>query len=269
MTTALIENEVTAIGYETVVGKNGDLPLLTPMSMIAGKMSVQIAANLLAKQEGGSGILLGGVPGVKKGKVAIIGGGIVGTNAAKIAIGLGADVTILDVNPNRLAELANLFGNNIQTLMSNSFNIAKVVKESDVLVGAVLIPGAKAPTLVTEEMVKTMNPGSVIIDVAVDQGGIIETIDSITTHTNPIYVKHGVSHYAVANMPGAVSRTSTIALTNSTTPYLVSLANNGMEKAFDLDAGFERGLNTYKGNVVNEEVAKAFGRDFVEYRSIV
>lgn len=266
LTDALMEKKVTSIGYETVTGIANDLPLLTPMSMVAGRMSVQIAAQLLTKQEGGSGTLLGGVPGVTKGKVAIIGGGVVGTNAAKIAIGLGADVSVLDVNPTRLSELADLFGNGVQTLMSNKYNIARVVENADVLIGAVLIPGAKAPTLVSEEMIKTMKPGSVIVDVAIDQGGIIETVDRTTTHTDPVYVKHGVLHYAVANMPGAVSRTSTIALTNVTTRYLVALANNGMEKAFELDPGFKNGLNVYKGNVTNREVAKSLGKEFVPYK---
>lgn len=263
---ALKDKGVTAIGYETVVGKNGSLPLLSPMSVVAGKMSVQIAANLLTKQEQGSGTLLGGVPGVQKGKVVIIGGGIVGVNAAKIAIGLGAEVTILDINTDRLTELSNLFGHEIQTLMSNSFNIERAVKDADVLIGAVLIPGAKAPKLVTEEMIKTMKEGSVIVDVAVDQGGIIETVDRTTTHIDPIYIRHGVSHYAVPNMPGAVARTSTIALTNSTTPYIIRLANLGMKKAFELDPGFKKGLNVFDGNITNEEVAKSLDLELVEYK---
>lgn len=266
LTEALLKNKVISIAYETVTDDKGTLPLLTPMSMVAGRMSVQIAANLLTKQNGGSGTLLGGVPGVSKGKVAIIGGGVVGTNAAKIAIGLGADVSILDVNAKRLSELSDLFGNGIQTLMSNSFNIQKVVKHADVLIGAVLIPGAKAPTLVTEDMIATMKDGSIIIDVAVDQGGIVETIDRTTTHTNPVYIKHGVLHYAVPNMPGSVSRTSTIALTNVTTPFLVELANKGYEQLFAEDEHFRNGLNTFDGYVTNRAVAESLGKEYREYK---
>jgi alanine dehydrogenase len=214
---ALKEQGVIAVAYETVA-VNGTLPLLTPMSEVAGRMAAQIGAQFLQKTNGGQGILLAGVPGVDRGKVTIIGGGIVGTNAAKMAIGLGADVTIIDLSAERLRQLDDIFGNQIKTLISNPFNIAKAVAEADLLVGAVLIPGAKAPKLVTEEMVKTMKPGSVIVDVAIDQGGIVETIDHITTHDKPIYEKQGVVHYAVANMPGAVPRTSTFALTNVTLP---------------------------------------------------
>ena len=227
---ALKEKGVIAIAYETVA-VNRTLPLLTPMSEVAGRMAAQIGAQFLQKNNGGKGILLAGVPGVNRGKVTIIGGGIVGTNAAKMAIGLGADVTIIDLSADRLRQLDDIFGNQIKTLMSNPFNIAEAVAEADLLIGAVLIPGAKAPKLVTEEMVKTMKPGSVIVDVAIDQGGIVETIDHITTHDNPTYVKHGVVHYAVANMPGAVPRTSTIALTNVTVPYALQIANKGVLKA--------------------------------------
>lgn len=266
LTDALLENKVIGIGYETVTDNKGTLPLLTPMSMVAGRMSVQIAANLLTKQNGGSGTLLGGVPGVQKGKVAIIGGGVVGTNAAKIAIGMGADVSILDVNAQRLSELSDLYGNGVQTLMSNAFNIEKVVKHADVLIGAVLIPGAKAPTLVTEEMIASMKDGSVIVDVAIDQGGIVETIDRTTTHTDPYYVKHGVLHYSVPNMPGAVSRTSTIALTNVTTPFLVKLANKGYKEAFDSDEHFKNGLNTFDGYVTNKAVAESLDKEYKEFK---
>lgn len=264
----LIKNKVTAIGYETVKNKAGKLPLLMPMSEVAGRMSVQIAANLLEKQNGGSGILLGGVPGVSKGKVTIIGGGVVGTNAARIAIGLGAQVTVLNRSAQKLVDLDGLFGHRIQTLISNSYNIAKAVKNADIVIGAVLVPGAKAPKLVTEEMVKTMSPGSVIVDVAIDQGGIFETADKTTTHENPTYIKHGVIHYAVPNIPGAVSRTSTIALTNVTLPYVVDLVEKGLEKAFKEDLGFKEGLNTYKGHITNEAVADSLGLEYKNYDEI-
>ncbi len=231
LTKALVEQKVVGIAYETVQLANGSLPLLTPMSEVAGRMSVQVGAQFLEKPHGGKGILLGGVPGVRRGKVTIIGGGTAGTNAAKIAVGLGADVTILDINAERLRELDDLFGDQVTTLMSNSYHIAECVRESDLVVGAVLIPGAKAPKLVTEEMVRSMTPGSVLVDVAIDQGGIFETTDRVTTHDDPTYVKHGVVHYAVANMPGAVPRTSTFALTNVTIPYALQIANKGYRAA--------------------------------------
>ncbi len=223
---ALKDKGVTAIAYETV-SEGRTLPLLTPMSEVAGRMAAQIGAQFLEKPKGGKGILLAGVPGVSRGKVTIIGGGVVGTNAAKMAVGLGADVTIIDLNADRLRQLDDIFGHQIKTLISNPVNIADAVAEADLLICAVLIPGAKAPTLVTEEMVKQMKPGSVIVDVAIDQGGIVETVDHITTHDQPTYEKHGVVHYAVANMPGAVPRTSTIALTNVTVPYALQIANKG------------------------------------------
>ncbi|MFZ5591051.1 MAG: alanine dehydrogenase, partial [Bacillota bacterium] len=231
LTRALLDKKVVGIAYETIQLPNGSLPLLTPMSEVAGRMAVQIGAQFLEKHNGGLGILLGGVPGVPPAKVTIIGGGVVGTNAAKIALGMGADVTILDLNANRLRYLDDIFGSRIKTLMSNSYNIAAAVKEADLLIGAVLIPGARAPKLVTEEMVKQMKPGSVIVDVAIDQGGSIETVDRVTTHAEPTYIKHGVVHYSVANMPGAVARTSTFALTNVTLPYALKLANKGYRAA--------------------------------------
>ncbi|OAH57887.1 alanine dehydrogenase [Domibacillus aminovorans] len=258
LTKALVENKVTAIAYETV-SVNRTLPLLSPMSEVAGRMAAQIGAQFLEKQEGGKGILLGGVPGVKKGKVAVIGGGMVGMNAAKIAVGLGADVTIIDLSADRLRQLEDVFGSSIQTLMSNPFNIAEAVRESDLVIGAVLIPGAKAPKLVTEEMVKSMSDGSVIVDVAVDQGGIFETVDRITTHDNPTYIKHGVVHYAVANMPGAVPRTSTVALTNVTIPYALQIADKGFEKAAAENAALKCGINTLKGFVTHKAVAHDLG----------
>lgn len=264
LTQALMKVGVTAIGYETMVGKNGTLPLLTPMSQIAGRMAAQVGAEFLESVNQGKGILLGGVPGVQKGKVTIIGGGVSGTNAAKIAIGLGAEVTILDVNPKRLEELDDLFENKINTLMSNEFNIAKAVKEADLVIGAVLIPGSKAPTLVTEEMVKQMEKGSVIVDIAVDQGGIIETASEVTTHDDPVYVKHGVVHYAVANMPGAVPKTATLALTNVTIPYAVEIANKGLIKAAKENSTIYTGINVMDGKLTKKEVAKSLDLPYTE-----
>ncbi|MMZ49633.1 Alanine dehydrogenase [compost metagenome] len=259
LTKTLIDSEVTAIAYETIQLDNGALPLLTPMSEVAGRMSVQIGAQFLEKSKGGKGVLLGGVPGVAPGEVVIVGGGIVGANAAKMAIGLGANVTLLDINPARLRQLDDQFQGRLQTLMSNNYNIAEAVKKADLLVGAVLIPGARAPRLVTEEMVKTMQPGSVIVDVAIDQGGSIETIDRITTHSNPTYEKHGVLHYAVANMPGAVARTSTIALTNVTTPYGLQIANKGPKQAALDNKPLAKGINVMDGKVTYKAVADAHG----------
>ncbi|MCM3725548.1 alanine dehydrogenase [Neobacillus cucumis] len=259
---ALKDKGVLAIAYETV-SVNRTLPLLTPMSEVAGRMSAQIGAQFLQKNNGGQGILLAGVPGVNRGKVTILGGGIVGTNAAKMAIGLGADVTIIDLSADRLRQLDDIFGNQVKTLISNPFNIAEAVAEADLFIGAVLIPGAKAPKLVTEEMVKTMKPGSVIVDVAIDQGGIVETIDHVTTHDNPIFVKHGVVHYSVANMPGAVPRTSTIALTNVTVPYALQIANKGVVKAISENAALKLGVNVANGDITYEAVAKDLGFKYV------
>ena len=259
---ALKENGVLAIAYETV-SVNRTLPLLTPMSEVAGRMASQIGAQFLEKNNGGKGILLSGVPGVKRGKVAVIGGGMVGTNAAKVAIGLGADVTILDLSPDRLRQLDDIFGNQLTTLISNPFNVAEAVKDADLVIGAVLIPGAKAPKLVTEEMVKSMSPGSVIVDVAIDQGGIFETVDHITTHDNPTYVKHGVVHYAVANMPGAVPQTSTTALTNVTVPYALQIANKGAVKAILENDALAKGVNVANGEITFEAVATDLGYNYV------
>lgn len=252
---ALKDSGVIAIAYETV-SVNRTLPLLTPMSEVAGRMSAQIGAQFLQKFNGGKGILLAGVPGVSRGKVTIIGGGIVGTNAAKMAIGLGADVTIIDLSADRLRYLDDVFGNQIKTLISNPFNIAEAVKEADLVIGAVLIPGAKAPKLVTEEMVKTMKPGSVIVDVAIDQGGSVETIDHVTTHDNPTFEKHGVVHYSVANMPGAVPRTSTMALTNATVPYALQIANKGVARAISDNPALKLGVNVTNGEITYEAVAR-------------
>ncbi|OEF95555.1 alanine dehydrogenase [Vulcanibacillus modesticaldus] len=263
LTKALMDNEVVAIAYETVQLDNRSLPLLTPMSEVAGRMSIQIGAQFLEKPKGGKGVLLGGVPGVPPAEVVIIGGGIVGTNAAKMALGLGANVSIIDLNPDRLRYLDDIFHGSVNTIMSNSYNIAQAVKKADLVVGAVLIPGARAPKLVTEEMVMTMSPGSVIVDVAIDQGGSIETIDRVTTHSDPTYVKHGVVHYAVANMPGAVARTSTFALTNVTIPYALEIANKGYEIAIKENRALAKGVNVINGHVTYEAVAKSLDLPYV------
>ncbi|QPC47222.1 alanine dehydrogenase [Mangrovibacillus cuniculi] len=263
LTKALIEKKVIGIAYETVQVGNA-LPLLTPMSEVAGRMSTQIGAQFLEKIHGGKGILLGGVPGVQRGKVTIIGGGVAGTNAAKMAVGLGADVTILDLSPDRLRQLDDLFGKDVTTLMSNPLNIEQAVKQSDLVIGAVLIPGAKAPKLVTEDLIKQMTPGSVVVDIAIDQGGIFATTDKITTHDDPTYVKHGVVHYAVANMPGAVPRTSTIALTNVTVPYAVQIASKGYVEALRSNAALLKGLNTINGYVTYQAVAEAHDLSYAD-----
>jgi alanine dehydrogenase len=269
LTKALIENKVVGIAYETVQLPNGSLPLLTPMSEVAGRMSTQIGAQFLEKVHGGKGILLGGVPGVQRGKVTIIGGGVAGTNAAKMAVGLGAQVTMIDLNPDRLRQLDDIFGSDITTLMSNPLNIAEAVKASDLVIGAVLIPGAKAPKLVSEEMIQSMNPGSVVVDIAIDQGGIFETTDRITTHDNPTYEKHGVVHYAVANMPGAVPRTSTIALTNVTVPYAVQIANKGYKQACLDNEALLKGINTLNGYVTYQAVAEAHNLVYSETKTLL
>lgn len=257
LTKALMEKKVTAIAYETIQLDNGALPLLTPMSEVAGRMSVQIGAQFLEKPHGGKGVLLGGVPGVPAGNVVIIGGGVVGTNAAKMAIGLGANVTLLDVNPERLRQLDDIFAGRLNTVMSNAYNIREAVRKTDLLIGAVLIPGRRAPRLVTEDMVAEMETGSVIVDVAIDQGGSIETIDRVTTHSDPTYEKYGVVHYSVANMPGAVPRTSTIGLTNVTIPYSVQIATLGAEKAIASNRPLAKGVNVMKGQITYEAVAES------------
>lgn len=255
LTEELMKRNVATIAYESVKLPDGCLPLLTPMSEIAGRMSAQIGAFFLQKTMSGSGILLSAVPGVERGTVVIIGGGVAGANAAKIAAGLGAKVKILDVNARRLAQLEEVFGNDVETIMSNPYNIAEAVKSADLLIGAVLLPGRKAPSLVTEEMVKEMKPGSVIVDIAIDQGGIFETTDKTTTHDDPTYVKHGVIHYAVPNMPGAVPRTSTFALTNVTLPYALELANKGFKRAVAENNALAAGVNTLNGALISKEVA--------------
>ncbi|MGE8206321.1 alanine dehydrogenase [Heyndrickxia sp. NPDC080065] len=268
LTDALLKNKVVGIAYETVQLPNRSLPLLTPMSEVAGRMAPQIGAQFLEKNNGGKGILLSGVPGVQRGKVTIIGGGVAGMNAAKMAVGLGAQVTIIDLNPERLRQLDDIFGSEITTLMSNPYNIAEAVKESDLVIGAVLIPGAKAPKLVTEEMIASMNPGSVVVDIAIDQGGIFETSDRITTHDNPTYEKHGVVHYAVANMPGAVPRTSTIALTNVTVPYALQIANKGYNKACIENEQLLKGMNTLNGYVTYQAVAESLNLNYKEAKTL-
>ncbi|WP_036745649.1 alanine dehydrogenase [Paenibacillus sp. UNC451MF] len=269
LTEALLESKVTGIAYETIQLANGSLPLLTPMSEVAGRMSVQVGAQFLEKFYGGRGILLGGVPGVPPADVIILGGGIVGTNAAKMALGLGANVVIIDRSAERLRYLDDVFQGRIRTLMSNPYHIASAVQKADLLIGAVLIPGAKAPKLVTEEMVQQMKPGSVIVDVAVDQGGTISTVDRVTTHSDPVYVKHGVIHYAVANMPGAVPRTSTLALTNVTLSYAAELAGKGLHQASKDHRELKLGVNTYQGHITHPAVASAAGRPYVELDSLL
>jgi len=257
LTERLLEAGTTAIAYETVQLDGGGLPLLTPMSEVAGRMAPQVGAYHLEKSFGGRGVLLGGVPGVQAGEVVILGGGVVGINAAKIALGLGARVTVLDINHSRLQYLDDVFGGRVQTLASNPGNIAEVIAKADLLIGAVLIPGAKAPHLVTREMLATMKPGSVIVDVAVDQGGCVETIRP-TTHDEPIYLVDGIVHYGVANMPGAVPNTSTIALSNQTLAYAIELAEKGLLALRDSPA-LRMGLNTHAGQLTYQAVGEAFG----------
>lgn len=269
LTEALIENEVNAIAYESVQTDDGKLPLLAPMSQVAGRMSAQIGAYHLQKITSGIGVLLSGVPGVEKAKVTIIGGGVAGINAAKIAVGLGAEVTILDVNLNRLEELEDIFGNSLITLMSNTYNITESVAQADLVIGAVLIPGHKAPKLVTEEMVKQMKTGSVIVDIAVDQGGIFETTTRITTLDDPTYVKHGVVHYAVPNIPGSVPRTSTIALENVTLPYASKLANLGLVEAIKRDKSLLKGVDIFDGFLTNKEIAEDQNKEFTDINSLI
>ena len=269
LTKALTEKKVIGIAYETVELPNRSLPLLTPMSEVAGRMATQVGAQFLEKNHGGKGILLSSVPGVQRGKVTIIGGGVAGTNAAKMAVGLGALVTIIDLNPDRLRQLDDIFGRDVTTLISNPLNIAEAVKESDLVIGAVLIPGAKAPKLVSEEMIKSMNPGSVVVDIAIDQGGIFETTDRVTTHDDPTYIKHGVVHYAVANMPGAVPRTSTMALTNVTVPYALQIANKGYKDSCLSNPALLKGINTLDGYVTYEAVAEALGLEYSDAKTLL
>jgi alanine dehydrogenase len=268
LTDKLLESKVVGIAYETVRDRRGTLPLLTPMSEVAGRMSVQVGASYLEKERGGRGILLGGVPGVPPANVTILGGGIVGTNAARIALGFGAKTTLIDMNLNRLRELEDIFGGRIYTLASNSYNIAQATREADLLIGGVLIPGATAPKLVTRAMVSRMKKGAVIVDVAIDQGGCVETARP-TSHSNPSYVVDGVVHYCVTNMPGAVPHTSTLALTNSTFPYLLRIANLGARESLQQDAGLAEGLNTWMGTLTYRGVAESQHREWTAAASVI
>ena len=261
LTSELLTRKVTGVAYETITDRRGTLPLLTPMSEVAGRMAIQVGAHYLEKMSGGRGILLGGVPGVPAARVVIIGGGVVGTNAAKIAVGMGAHVTIIDNNLDRLRELDDIFLSKISSLASSAYMIHDAISTADLIVGAVLVPGAAAPRLVTRNMLKDVPNGAVIVDVAVDQGGCIETTHP-TTHSDPTYYVEGVLHYCVANMPGAVPRTSTFALTNATLPYALKLANLGLLNAIKSDPGLKEGVNTYAGHCTYEAVATAQGLQY-------
>jgi len=268
LTDKLLEAKVIGIAYETVRDRQGTLPLLMPMSEVAGRMSVQVGASYLEKERGGRGILLGGVPGVPPAHVAILGGGVVGTNAARIALGFGAKTTLIDVNLNRLRQLEDIFGSRLYTLASNSYNIAQLTSEADLVIGGVLIPGATAPKLVTRAMVSQMKKGAVIVDVAIDQGGCVETARP-TSHSNPSFTVDGVVHYCVTNMPGAVPHTSTLALTNSTFPYLLRLANLGAREALKQDPGLAEGLNTWLGTLTHRGVAESQHRPWKAASSLI
>jgi alanine dehydrogenase len=268
LTKQLLERKVTGVAYETITDKQGRLPLLTPMSEVAGRMSVQVGASYLEKMNGGKGILLGGVPGVPAGRVVIIGGGVVGTEAAKMAIGLGAHVTIIDRNLDRLRYLDDIFQSKIATLASSRYQIIEAISNADLVIGAVLVVGAAAPKLVTREMLKDIPKGSVLVDVAVDQGGCFETTRP-TTHSNPTYYEEGVLHYCVANMPGAVPRTSTFGLTNATLPYALKLANKGFLEAIRSDDGLKEGVNTHAGKLTYEAIAIDQGLEYTPLDSVL
>ena len=267
LTKQLLEKKVTGVAYETITDKRGTLPLLTPMSEVAGRMAVQVGATFLEKMNGGRGILLGGVPGVPAANVVIIGGGVVGTEAAKMAVGLGAHVTIIDINLDRLRQLDDIFLSKVQTLASSRYAIHEAISHADLVIGGVLIPGAAAPKLVTREMLKDIPNGAVLVDVAVDQGGCFETTHA-TTHSNPTFYEEGVLHYCVANMPGAVPRTSTFALTNATLPYALALANKGFEKAIQEDKGLAEGVNTYAGKLTYEAVAASQNLEYTPLETL-
>jgi len=268
LTEQLLNRKVTGIAYETITDRRGTLPLLTPMSEVAGRMAIQVGAHYLEKMAGGRGILLGGVPGVPAARVVIIGGGVVGTNAAKIAVGMGAHVTMIDSNLDRLRELDDIFLSKISTLASSAYMIHDAVSQADLIIGAVLVPGAAAPRLVTRNMLKDVPNGAVIVDVAVDQGGCVETTHP-TTHSNPTYYVEGVLHYCVANMPGAVPRTSTFALTNATLPYALKLANHGFREAILKDSGLKNGVNTYDGKLTYEAVATSQNREYAALDKLI
>jgi len=264
LTDAMLESGIVAIAYETVQTPDGDLPLLIPMSEVAGRMAAQEGAKYLERRMGGRGILLGGVPGVPPAKVLVLGGGIVGQNAATIAAGMGADVTVLDIDPRRLRHLDEIMPGNVKTIMSNHYNIRALLPSADLVIGAVLIPGAKAPKLVTRDMLGLMQPRAVIVDIAIDQGGCVETARP-TTHHDPVYEVDGILHYAVSNMPGTVPRTSTLALTNATLPFALRIADLGWERAAGADPALRAGLNMVDGEIVHPKVAEAFGLLFREW----
>lgn len=266
LTEAMIKSKSVCIAYETVTLPDGTLPLLTPMSEVAGRMSIQEGARFLEKPQLGKGILLGGVPGVRPASIIIIGGGMVGYQAAKMAAGLGAYVTILDTSLPRLRYLADIMPANVTTQFSNEYTIRHLIKKADLIIGAVLIPGAKAPKVITRDMLKDMQPGTVMVDVSIDQGGCFET-SKPTTHTDPVYVIDEIVHYSVANMPGAVPKTSTMALTNATLPYAIKIANLGWQKACDTNNDLRHGLNIVDGKIVCKEVAEAFSLDYTEYKN--
>ncbi|HHO47970.1 MAG TPA: alanine dehydrogenase [Desulfobacteraceae bacterium] len=261
LTEFLCRRKINGIGYETVQLADGSLPLLTPMSQVAGRMAVQVGARYLEKTNGGAGVLLGGVPGVDPGRVTIIGPGVVGTNATRVALAMGADVTLIGTNMERLARLDELYGGRMTTLVSNEYNISRQVADSDLVVGAALIPGGRAPKLVTGDMVSRMRPGSVIVDVAIDQGGCVET-SRVTSHAEPTFTVDGVIHYGVANMPGAVPRTSTFALTNVTLPFALEIADKGLDRALRENASLRKGLNVYDGMIVQPNVAGSQGKEW-------
>ena len=261
LTEVLLKKNVSAVAYETIETSDGRLPLLVPMSQVAGRMATQVGAQYLQKANGGKGVLLGGVPGTRRGRVVILGGGVVGTHAAQIAVGMGADVRILDINAKRLEELDFMFGGRVQTLYSDPYTIADQAKQADLLIGAVLIAGAKAPTLVNRQLISEMEAGTVVVDVAVDQGGCIETCHA-TTHDAPTFLVDDVVHYCVANMPGAVSRTSTLALNNTTRPHLLALVDHGVEEACRRDPALMLGLNTYQGRCTHQAVATSLGYQY-------
>ncbi len=266
LTDALLENKVTGFAYETVV--DGGLPLLRPMSEVAGRRSVTIGATYLEKHHGGSGVLIGGTPGVEPATVTVVGGGVAGVNATQMAVGLGAKVNIIELNEHRIRHLTEIFDTNVTVVKSSEQNIAKCVKESDLVISTILLPGAKAPKIIKEYMVKSMRKGSVIVDISIDQGGSVETIDRITTHDNPVFEKHGILHSSVANMPGATPRTSTIALTNATTDYGVKLANAGVD-IIKTNMPLRTGVNTFKGKITFKGVADAFGMEHTDVMELI
>jgi len=268
LTQKMLERKVVGIAYETITNAEGSLPLLTPMSEVAGRMSIQVGATYLQKTQGGRGVLLGGVPGVLPAKVVVIGAGTVGTNAVKVAVGMGAHVTVIDKALDRLRYLDDIFGSRIRTLVSNAYNICNAIENADLVIGGVLIPGASAPKLITRQMLSSMHKGAVIVDVSVDQGGCVETSHP-TTHSDPVFYVDDVLHYCVTNMPGAVPRTSTFALTNVTLPYAVKLASMGFIPAIRSDPGLKNGVNTYKGRVTHQAVAESQGLEYTPLEELI